>query len=238
MKIFLIFILPVALVFSSCTVKPQSEGSLVIDMAQKGADIPSSMYGVFFEEINHAGDGGLYAELVQNRSFEEKEFPAGYSAKGNKLYPGPVKNHLSGTVSDASFRWSEEEVPGWSLESKEADKAQMKLTKSNPLHAVTPNSLQISIVKAAGEVALINSGYWGMGVKSGEQYNLRFYLRAPEYNGSVIARLISSAGKMLAEAPVKQNSGSGWNEYKLVLSPDQADAKARLAICFTGAGTV
>lgn len=31
----------------------------------------------FFEEINHAGDGGLYAELVQNRSFEEHTLPHG-----------------------------------------------------------------------------------------------------------------------------------------------------------------
>ncbi|RYG47676.1 alpha-N-arabinofuranosidase, partial [bacterium] len=31
----------------------------------------SSMYGVFFEEINHAGDGGIYSELVKNRSFRE-----------------------------------------------------------------------------------------------------------------------------------------------------------------------
>ena len=41
----------------------------------------------------------------------------------------------------------------------------MKLTKQNPLNPATPNSLQITIPK--GEVSLINSGYWGMGVKSG-----------------------------------------------------------------------
>ena len=33
--------------------------------------IGSRHYGLFFEEINHAGDGGLYAELIQNRSFED-----------------------------------------------------------------------------------------------------------------------------------------------------------------------
>ena len=49
---------------------------VVVNLRQKGTDISSSMYGVFFEEINHAGDGGLYAELVQNRSFEEDEIPA------------------------------------------------------------------------------------------------------------------------------------------------------------------
>ena len=32
---------------------------VVVNLRQKGTDISSSMYGVFFEEINHAGDGGL-----------------------------------------------------------------------------------------------------------------------------------------------------------------------------------
>ena len=44
---------------------------VVVNLRQKGTDISSSMYGVFFEEINHAGDGGLYAELVQNRSLKK-----------------------------------------------------------------------------------------------------------------------------------------------------------------------
>lgn len=71
----------------SCHVAQTSKENIVIDIQERGADIPSSMYGVFFEEINHAGDGGLYAELVQNRSFEEKEMPAGYFAEGDKLFP-------------------------------------------------------------------------------------------------------------------------------------------------------
>ena len=42
-----------------------------IDAGHMGASVSPSLYGIFFEEINHAGDGGLYAELVQNRSFED-----------------------------------------------------------------------------------------------------------------------------------------------------------------------
>ena len=38
-----------------------------IQLAQKGHAVDQSLYGIFFEEINHAGDGGLYAELVKNR---------------------------------------------------------------------------------------------------------------------------------------------------------------------------
>jgi alpha-L-arabinofuranosidase len=44
--------------------------TLTIDPTGRGASIDDTMYGVFFEDINRAADGGLYAELVQNRSFE------------------------------------------------------------------------------------------------------------------------------------------------------------------------
>ena len=47
--------------------------TLDIDLKKPGAPIQETMYGIFFEDINYAADGGLYAELVKNRSFE---FPA------------------------------------------------------------------------------------------------------------------------------------------------------------------
>lgn len=44
--------------------------AITVDPKTKGAKIDDTMYGVFFEDINRAADGGLYSELVQNRSFE------------------------------------------------------------------------------------------------------------------------------------------------------------------------
>ena len=44
-----------------------------VDAGHPGAAVSPTLYGIFFEEINHAGDGGLYAELVQNRSFEDDD---------------------------------------------------------------------------------------------------------------------------------------------------------------------
>jgi alpha-L-arabinofuranosidase len=51
-----------------------------IHVNTRAAGIPVSplLYGIFFEEINHAGDGGLYAELVRNRSFEDAATPEGW----------------------------------------------------------------------------------------------------------------------------------------------------------------
>ncbi|MER6954578.1 alpha-L-arabinofuranosidase C-terminal domain-containing protein [Streptomyces sp. NPDC000618] len=53
--------------------------AITVDPAAEGAKIDDTMYGVFFEDINRAADGGLYAELVQNRSFE-------YSTVDNRAY--------------------------------------------------------------------------------------------------------------------------------------------------------
>ena len=52
--------------------------SLTVDVGRPGAKISPDLYGIFFEEINHAGDGGIYAELVRNRSFEDAQSPAGW----------------------------------------------------------------------------------------------------------------------------------------------------------------
>lgn len=52
--------------------------TLNIDASTRGADIGSRHYGIFFEEINHAGDGGIYAELIRNRSFEDNSSSPDY----------------------------------------------------------------------------------------------------------------------------------------------------------------
>ena len=56
-----------------------AQGTLYVDAGSKGHDINPGMYGIFFEEINHSGDGGLYAELLQNRGFEEQVMPGGFN---------------------------------------------------------------------------------------------------------------------------------------------------------------
>ena len=55
----------------------------VIQTNQVGAEVPSTMYGLFFEDINYAADGGLYAEKVKNRSFEFPQNFMGWRTFGN-----------------------------------------------------------------------------------------------------------------------------------------------------------
>ncbi len=54
-------------------------GRIRVDATRPLHPVPSTLWGIFFEEINHAGDGGLYAELVRNRSFEDSGRPEAWS---------------------------------------------------------------------------------------------------------------------------------------------------------------
>ena len=60
----------------------QNSALLEIHVDQPTVRVSPSLYGVFFEEINHAGDGGLYAELVRNRGFEDAETPIHWDPVG------------------------------------------------------------------------------------------------------------------------------------------------------------
>ena len=55
---------------------------MVIQTKKLGAEIQPTMYGLFFEDINYAADGGLYAELVKNRSFEFPQRLMGWKTYG------------------------------------------------------------------------------------------------------------------------------------------------------------
>lgn len=66
---FTIFLLA-ALVANGLTASAQAPQRLSVQVNKPGAMVSPSMWGVFFEDINFAADGGLYAELVKNRSFE------------------------------------------------------------------------------------------------------------------------------------------------------------------------
>ena len=57
--------------------------TMTVDVASPTAEIQPTMYGVFFEDIHFGADGGLYAELVKNRSFEFPQPFTGWTVLGN-----------------------------------------------------------------------------------------------------------------------------------------------------------
>ena len=65
--------------------------TIEVQADRPGADINPAMWGIFFEDINFGADGGLYAELVKNRSFEFPDPLTGWS----KISPSLARGRLS-----------------------------------------------------------------------------------------------------------------------------------------------
>ncbi len=57
--------------------------NIQVDLKKVGSPIQKTMYGIFFEDINYGADGGLYAELIKNRSFEFPQSLLGWTTFGN-----------------------------------------------------------------------------------------------------------------------------------------------------------
>ena len=227
----------------SCTPVQEEESTpvaITVNVAERGADVSPSMYGVFFEEINHAGDGGLYAELVQNRSFEECEMPEGYYVENGRLKPAPVPNHETGRVNEnANFHWNNEPVRAWSLKPNDESVATMRLTKDKPMFETAPNNLEVNIINAKKPVQLINEGYWGMNIEKGKLYALRIILRTNEdYEGNITAKLISKKGKVIGETGLIIRKTGEWEDELKVIEPTESDNEAQLVLEFDAPGKV
>ena len=171
--------------------------------------ISNHLIGVFFEDINYGADGGLYAELVQNRDFEYVEGENG-SVKGW----GPA------------YAWT-----------VEGSGASMTIGTSSPSNPNNPH--YATIKSGSDGMALVNSGYDGITVRKGEKYNLSLFVRlagSQTKTAKIRVSLRGSNGRELASAVVKAAPG-GWKKLTATLTASESDAKASLVVAPVSAGT-
>ena len=185
-----------------------------IDASQRGPKISPTHYGIFFEDINHAADGGLYAELIRNRSFEDgPRYGAPADMQGWKPYG------YNGSTIDARLVQPSKTV---------------KL-----LNSAQQNALELTInATPANAVRLENEGFWGINAVQGRTYRLSLWLKG-NYKGTIKARLFNSKN-LYAETTVSADAIKlkEWTKYSAVLTANDNDPKARFALVFDGVGTV
>ncbi|HEX7651871.1 MAG TPA: alpha-L-arabinofuranosidase C-terminal domain-containing protein [Verrucomicrobiae bacterium] len=177
-----------------------------VDAAHPAHAISPTLWGIFFEDINLSADGGIYPELVRNRSFEDADHPENWTFK-------TLSGTGSATIATADVG-AKPALP--------------------PLNAFNRKALAI---KAGGAFSLINEGYWGMNLVANGSYTLKFAARADKYTGKLTARLLSNAGKVLAEGVVDGFKGQ-WEYHTLKLTPSASDAKGKLELTGEGQGTI
>ena len=87
-----------------CAFGQNGRGHLTVNVDQPGVKISPMFYGMMTEEINHAYDGGLYAELIRNRVFKDSSEPVHWSVEG----PGTIEidemNPVPGTALTRSLK--------------------------------------------------------------------------------------------------------------------------------------
>ena len=181
-----------------------------------GKQISDELIGIFFEDISSSADGGLYAELVQNGSFE-------YS---------PAERDGWG----AGTSWKQIR-PGHSL-------GTMQVRMDNPLNANNPTYMRLHTERAKEYYdykgwkgyGLENGGFDGISVKAGEKYDFSMFLRNIGGAKQVRVALVEPQQgwpprdpKLLAEATFDVSSPS-WNKYEAVLTADTTSTKAVLQI--------
>ena len=185
-----------------------------IDASQRGPKISPTHYGIFFEDINHAADGGLYAELIRNRSFEDgPRYGAPADMQGWKPYG------YNGSTIDARLVQPSKTV---------------KL-----LNSAQQNALELTInATPANAVRLENEGFWGINAVQGRTYRLSLWLKG-NYKGTIKARLFNSKN-LYAETTVSADAIKlkEWTKYSAVLTANDNDPKAKFALVFDGVGTV
>ena len=180
-----------------------------------GKAISDELIGIFFEDISSSADGGLYAELVQNGSFE-------YS-------PAERDGWGAGTA------WKQVR-PGHSLGTLEVRKCK-GIHKNNPtyMRLHTERVKEYYDYKGWKGFGIQNDGFEGISVKAGEKYNLSLFMRNVSGEGkSVRVALVEPQGwgkdpKLLSDTYIKVESNE-WKKYEAVLSPDTTCHKAALQI--------
>lgn len=209
MKTLIHLLLPAA--FAAAAAAPAAEPATITVSADKpGHKVAPTLWGVFFEDINLSADGGLYAELVRNRSFEDSDEPQHWA-------PANAPGAASTLRVTCEQPWAD-----------------------NPLNTRNKRSLRLDITAAtpAAPGGVSNSGYWGVPVRAGEAMNLSLALRAAKADGPTLtASLESKDGKVYATAPIAAAT-TAWAVQKAVLTPDTTDTDARLVLRASAPGTL
>lgn len=165
--------------------------------------ISDTLYGIFLEDINHALDGGLYAELVKNRSFEYGGIAGNQNRHGWSVWP----------KSDNNF--------GFSV----IDGAQ----DGSCLHENNPHYARLVNTDETERMYLSNKGYLGgMNVKGQEEYAFSVYLKSPDGYGGTVSVELNRQGATLAYGEISGITDE-WAKYELTLAAGEQTAGADLA---------
>ncbi|AHG89087.1 alpha-L-arabinofuranosidase domain protein [Gemmatirosa kalamazoonensis] len=194
-----------------------SQARVVIDVARREGPVSPLLFGQFLEFMYEGIKGGLHAELLRGRGFEEAPDAIGL--------PRPWERYPDDRNDDYAldFRWDDSVAFAVRADS---------LTGTGPSHALRVD---------AGDGVIARHGIYQprVPVRGGVPYTAQIWLRAADYTGPVVLALEedASGGRVYAEWRVDVAPGA-WRRYAVVLHPMRSDPLARFVVLFPGRGRV
>ena len=168
------------------------------------------LYGIFFEDLNHAADGGLYAEMVQNRSFE-------FCAVDNPSY---------------------HPLMAWEKIEKKYSRMQWWIQDSHPYSRRNPHYLVCEIFETGMGAGVRNTGFTpGMYLQKGEKYRFSC-LAATDGRGELPLRIVleNDEGRNLGQADIVVSNGTVWNHYEAEITAQETTTAGNLSIYIDAVG--
>ncbi len=206
---------------------------LKVDLTNSKKVVPIE-YGWHYEEIGMIGEGGLFAEMVRNRAFEEANPP-----RGLEVEDGYYANVPNPTENPRKKAYSIDPLVGWGKIPENTQDIELTIVETNPLNTFNPHSLKIEVKgTSAGTSGVVNTGFFGMYLKQGNLYNLSFYARADEFNGSLKVYLCDSTGSKISNSLEVSDLSDSWGKYTFSLESNSSTEKGMLCFDPSGKGDV
>ena len=199
---------------------------LTVDLAHPGAQISPHQFGIFFEDINFAADGGLYPELIKNRSFEFAQPLAAW----HEILP------ITATHDGI-----------------ENPRGEMSVQTAAPIAPTNPTYLRLR--DYASDYGIYNTGFRGMGIESGAEYRFSAWIRIPQntinpqtgktdsthsaagHPQEIRATITDENNHEIASGNLEHFT-SQWAHYETILHSSATSQKARINLFLDQPGTI
>ncbi len=164
-------------------------------------DISDTLWGLFYEDINNAADGGIYAEMIQNRSFEAFRFDT-YDMRSGENGKSTGRNR--------------EPLAFWF---GDTDKMNVKNEGGlNEYYELTDADRNDYYVEVADGATIYNRGFCdnnhacSMNIIAGEKYDFTIWAKA-EQTGSIELTIVDEDGNALTDTQTVEVTSNEWTKY-------------------------
>ena len=188
--------------------------------------ITPDLYGLFFEDINRAGDSGLYPEMLRNRAFEDSILPKGCTPLNDTFaFETPTGWRDAFNNGEGLTRWMDglapTHIPAWY-----AENAEITLNQTDTLNRNRLASLHVDFEDKG---RLYNIGFHGISIEAGKVYDFYMFAKAPQ-DTLLQIQLEDTHGNVLAHSEVFLKASDSFERYDVSFLSSATDHNTRLVI--------